>query len=172
MSVRLALTFGLVLAAALGIKLYGAHLVAKGDAQGAARVQQAWDADETRRSAATALDNATKFRNAERVSNENAQREAARKAADAAAGASMRSLRAEITRLSRRPDPYPAGDAGIAACAREATTARELFGESTDAYSGLAAEADELRDQVAGLQDFARSVCRVPTHSTETIHDF
>lgn len=172
MSLRLALTLGLVLAAALGVDMYRNHLVAKGDAQGAARVQHAWDADEARRNAATALDNATKFRNAERVSNENAQREAARQAADAAAAASMRSLRAEIDLLNRRPDPYPAGDAGIAACAREATTARELFGESADAYSGLAAEADELRDQVAGLQDFSRAVCRVPTHSTETIHDF
>ncbi|NMM75360.1 hypothetical protein B2J88_20125 [Rhodococcus sp. SRB_17] len=172
MSVRLVLTLTLTLAAALGMGAYRNHLVARGDAQGAARVQAAWNKQEAERSAATARDNATKFRNAERVTHENAQREAARQARDAAAAAAVRSLRAEIDRLRKRPDPYPAGDAGLAACAREATTGRELFGESAEAYSELAAEADGFRDQVAGLQDFARTVCRVPTHSTKAIHDF
>ena len=172
MSVRLAVTLALTLAAALGVGLYRDHQVAKGDAQGAARVQAAWDQQEAERSAATARDNATQFRNAERVTHEEAQRAADRQARDAAAATAVRSLRAEVARLNQRADPYPANDAGLAACACEATTARELFAESAEAYSELAAEADGLRDQVGGLQDFAHAVCRAPTHTTKATHDF
>jgi len=154
-SIGLAITGAIV-----GVKLWQAHLIDEGDVQGAARVQASWDAQENERKAATARDNATKFRNAERTAHEDAQREAARHVRDAAAAAAVRSLRDEIARLNSRPDPYPAGDAGIAACAGEAAAARELFGESTAAYSELAATADELRDQVVGLQDFTVNVCR------------
>lgn len=160
MSARLIATGVLICAAIVGVKLWESSLVTKGDARGAARVQAAWDAQENTRSAATARDNAAKFRNAERTAHEDAQREAARLVRDAAAATAVRSLRAEITRLNQRPDPYPAGDAGIAACAGEARAARELFGESSGAYQELAAAADGLRDQVTGLQDFARTVCR------------
>lgn len=149
-----------IVAAIAGFKWWESHLIAKGDAQGAARVQAAWNDQEAQRNAATARDNATRFRNAERTAHEDARREAARRARDAAAAVAVRSLRAEIARLNSRPDPYPAGDAGIAACAREASAGRELLGESSGAYQELAAEADELRDQVTGLQDFARNVCR------------
>ncbi|GKT18573.1 DUF2514 domain-containing protein [Acidovorax sp. SUPP2522] len=150
----------LICAAIYGVKRWEARLIARGDAQGAARVQTDWDAQENARNAATARDNATKFRNAERVAHEDAQREAKRLARDAAAAGALRGLRAEIARLNQRPDPYPAGDAGLAACTREAATARELLGESSAAYQGLAEEADGLRDQVTGLQDFALNVCR------------
>lgn len=152
-----------ILGAIAGVKLWESHLIAKGDAQGAARVQAAWDAQEDARSQATARDNAIKFRNLERTAHEDAKREAARAARDAAAAAAVRGLRAEIARLNARPDPYPAGDAGLAACAGEAATARELLGESSGAYQELAAEADQLRDQVIGLQQFARDVCRAGT---------
>lgn len=160
MSVRL-IAYG-VLAGALivGAKLYHSHLIATGDARGAARVQALWDATEAERSAATARDNATRFRNAERTAHEDQQRTAARLARDAATASTVRGLRDEITRLNQRANPYPAGDAGIAASAREAATARELFGDSAAAYSELAAAADQLRDQVMGLQEFARHVCR------------
>ena len=150
----------LVVAAIVGAKALQSHLIAKGDAQGAARVQVAWDAQEAVRNQATARDNAAKFRNAERTAHEDAQRETARRARIAAAAAELRGLRAQIDRLNARPDPYPATDAGIAACAGEAATARQLFAESAGAYQELAAEADGLRDQVTGLQDFARNVCR------------
>ena len=160
MSVRLIAAGVLVVAALLGVKAWQSHLVATGDTRGAARVQATWDAQENERNAATARDNATKFRNAERLAHEDAQRETARRARDAAAAAAVRSLRAEVARLNSRPDPYAPGDAGLAACAGEARTARELFGESSGAYQELAAEADGLRDQVTGLQDFARTVCR------------
>lgn len=159
MGLRIFAAAVLLAAAVWGTLAWRSHLVATGDAQGAARVQQAWDAQENERNAATARDNATKFRNAERTAHEDAQREATRRARDVVAAAAVRSLRAEIARLNSRPDPYPAGDAGRAACAGEARTARELFGESAGAYQELAAEADGLRDQVTGLQDFARDVC-------------
>ena len=169
---RLAITLALALVAVLGLDTYRAHLMAKGDSQGAARVQAAWDKQEADRSAATAQDNATKNRNAERVAHEDAQREAARLARDAAAATAVRGLRAEVARLNQRPHPYPANDAGLAACAGEAATARELFSESAAAYSDVATAADSLRDQVAGLQDFVHGVCRAPTYPTEAIHDF
>lgn len=159
MSARLIAIGLLVCAAIVGVKAWESHLIGKGDARGAARVQADWDTQENARNAATARDNATKFRNAERTAHEDAKREAARRARDAAAVAAVRSLHTEIARLNSRPDPYPAGDAGLAACAGEARTARELFGESAGAYQELAAEADVLRDQVTGLQDFARNVC-------------
>ena len=175
MSVRLIVVGVLICAAILGVKAWESRLISKGDARGAARVQHAWDTQERDRNEATARDNATKFRNAERLAHEDAQREAARRARDAAAAAAVRGLRAEVARLNSRPDPYPAGDAGLAACAGEARTARELFGESSSAYQELAAEADGLRDQVTGLQDFARTVCRAtPTKaaSAAQTHDF
>ena len=174
MSVRLIVVGVLICAAILGVKAWESRLISKGDARGAARVQHAWDTQERDRNEATARDNAAKFRNAERTAHEDAQREAARRIRDAAAAAAVRGLRAEVARLNSRPDPYPAGDAGLAACAGEARTARELFGESSSAYQELAAEADGLRDQVTGLQDFARIVCRAtPTNaaSAAQTHD-
>ena len=173
MSVRLIVVGVLICAAIWGVKAWESRLISKGDARGAGRVQAAWDAHENARNAATARDNAARFRNAERLAHEDAQREAARRARDAAAAAAVRGLRAEVARLNSRPDPYPAGDAGLAACAGEARTARELFSESAAAYSELAATADGLSGQVVGLQDFARTVCGARTPTIERVsHDF
>ena len=173
MSVRLIVAGVLICAAILGVKAWESRLISKGDARGAGRVQAAWDAHVNARNAATARDNAARFRNAERLAHEDAQREAARRARDAAAAAAVRGLRAEVARLNSRPDPYPAGDAGLAACAGEARTARELFSESAAAYSELAATADGLSGQVVGLQDFARTVCGARTPTIERVsHDF
>ncbi|MDZ7862658.1 hypothetical protein [Acidovorax sp.] len=160
---RLILIAVLICAAIFGVKAWEGHLIAKGDTQGAARVQADWDRQEAERSAATAADNVLKFRNAERVAHETAQRETERQAHAAGAAAAVRSLRDQLARLDARRDPYPAGDAGLAACAREATTARQLFSESAAAYQGLAAEADGLRDQVGGLQQFVHQVIGAPT---------
>lgn len=168
MSVRLFAAAVLCAAALWGVLAWRSHLIATGDAQGAARVQAAWDAQENARNAATARDNATKFRNAERTAHEDAQRAAARRARDVAAATAVRGLRNEVARLNSRPRPYQAGDSGLAACAGEARAARELFGESAAAYSELAATADELRDQVTGLQDFARNVCGARTPTLES----
>ena len=157
---RYLLVVVVLIASYWGFGKYQDHLIAQGDAQGAARVQQGWDDQEHLRNQVTAAGNTLRQRNAEKVVNEQTQREAASKAAADSAAASLRSLRAEIARLKARPHPYPAGDAGLAACAGEADTARELFGDSAEAYVDLAAEADQLRDQVTGLQQFATSICR------------
>ena len=159
---RLILAALAVCAAIWGVKIWEGHLIAKGDAQGASRVQAAWDRQEAERSAATTADNLAKFRNAEKVANDTAQRETERQARDAAAAVVVRGLRDQVAHLNARPDPYAAGHAGLAACAREATTARELFAESAGAFAQLAAEADGLRDQVIGLQEFVATVGQAP----------
>lgn len=149
----------LLCAAIWGVKTWEARLIARGDAQGAQRVKAEWKDQERQRSLVTEGSNTLRQRNAEKVANEQALKEAARQAAAASAAAALRRVRAEITRFNTRTDPYPPGDAGLAACAGEATTGRELFGESAQAYVELAAETDQLSDQVAGLQRFAREVC-------------
>ena len=75
----------------------------------------------------------------------------------AAAGVAAGSLRDEINRLNARPAPQ---DSQLAACFGEARVARELLGACTVEYRGVAQAADELRDQVIGLQDFVKSVVR------------
>ena len=157
---RYLLALAVMAASYWGFGLYQDHLIAQGDAQGAARVQKAWDDQEHLRNQVTAAVNTLRQRNAEKVAHEQTQRETASKAAADSAAASLRSLRTELARLKARPNPYPAGDSGLAACAVEAATARELFGDSAEAYVDLAAEADQLRDQVTGLQQFATDICR------------
>ena len=90
MSARLIAMGLLVCAAIVGVKAWESHLIGKGDTRGAARVQADWDTQENARNAATARDNATKFRNAERIAHEDAKREAARLARDAAAASVVR----------------------------------------------------------------------------------
>ena len=46
-----------IAAAIAGVKFWQSHLISKGDTQGAARVQHAWDTQENARNAATARDN-------------------------------------------------------------------------------------------------------------------
>ena len=157
---RYLLVLAVMVASYWGFGLYQDHLISQGDAQGAGRVQQAWNTQEHLRSQVTAAGNTLRQRHAEKVAHEQTQREAASKAAADSAAASLRSLRTELARLKARPNPYPAGDSGLAACAVEAATARELFGDSAEAYVDLAAEADQLRDQVTGLQQFATDICR------------
>ena len=157
---RYLLALAVMAASYWGFGLYQDHLISQGDAQGAGRVQQAWNDQERLRSQVTAAGNTLRQRHAEKVAHEQTQREAASKAAADSAAASLRSLRAELARLKSRANPYPAGDAGLTACAGEAATARELFGDSAEAYVDLAAEADQLRDQVTGLQQFATDICR------------
>lgn len=65
------------------------------------------------------------------------------------------SLRDEIARLNARPAPADPAAAGLAA---EASVARELLGACSTEYHWLAGEAEGLRVQVAGLQDWAHTV--------------
>nr|WP_293595168.1 hypothetical protein [Polaromonas sp. 39-63-25] len=71
-------------------------------------------------------------------------------------------LRSAIETLNRRDVSAAGSDPGSVALAEGAATARELFGSCNQALLGLAAEADRLSDQVAGLQDDAMFVCRAP----------
>lgn len=160
----LKLLLGAVALAALvwGVNAYQGHLIAKGDTQGASRVQAAWDTDTYQRNLATGQANAVRQRAAEKVADEQAQRQAKTAAAIATARVTERGLRAEIKRLNTRPKPFAADESGLAACTREAATARELLGACSYRYAVLAADADGLRDQVLGLQQWHIDVCTVP----------
>ena len=74
----------------------------------------------------------------------------------AAAERSARGLRDEIARLNARPAPT---DPEASSYAGEASAARELLGACSDRYTAVAKEADRIRDQVIGLQDYVKSVC-------------
>ena len=164
---RLLLYAGLLAAVMLGISSIRACDVAKGDAQGAARVMAQWN-DQKNVDQAKSLelerqrraDELTGFRNAERINDEQAKREALREQRIAVGNAVADKLRSAIDRLNRRDMSQAGSDPGAVALAQEAATARELFGSCNKAQLGLAAEADSLRDQVAGLQEFAVKVCR------------
>lgn len=64
-------------------------------------------------------------------------------------------LRDEIQRLNARPMP---SDPRLAACVGEARVPRELLGSCAERYRGVAEEADGLRSQVKGLQDFTKII--------------
>ena len=96
---------------------------------------------------------------ADRIANEQAQKQDELAAAAARADATAASLRNEIDRLNASPTPT---DPAAAAIAREAATARKLLGACAERYRGLAKGANELKDQVSGLQSFAQSVCHAP----------
>ena len=93
--------------------------------------------------------------NAERIADEAEKNRAALAARVAAADRMAGQLRDDITRLNARPAPK---DPGAAAFADEARAARELLGACAAEYRGVAQGADELRNQVTGLQDFITSV--------------
>ena len=93
----------------------------------------------------------------ERISDEASQREQRLVANAAAARSTVNGLRDEIARLNARPAP---ADPVAAAHAGEASAARELLGACAAEHTSMAGEADQLRDQVIGLQDWVDRVCR------------
>jgi hypothetical protein len=117
---------------------------------------QAEVADNTRKaeSEARAKEQAMQ-KKVERIANDQAKKQTVLAARVATALVVADSLRDEITSLNARPAPT---DPGAAAFAREASTARELLGSCAARYRGVAQAADELRDQVSGLQEYA-AVC-------------
>lgn len=134
---------------------------------GAATVQARWDA-QTRADLRASLalqrerqaDQLTRIRNAERNADEQARRDVLRATRDARAAVELGGLRATIAHLDRRELPAAGDAAGLAALAGEAATGRELLGQCAQRYRKVAADADELRDQVSGLQADAIDVCR------------
>lgn len=96
---------------------------------------------------------------ADRISNEQAQKQDELAAAAARADATAASLRDEIERLNASPAPT---DPRAAALTREASTARKLLGACAERYRNVAKVTDEMKAQVNGLQDFAATVCHAP----------
>lgn len=171
-AVRLALIAAVLAALAAGAAAVRSHLIGVGEARTQARwdAQKAVDQAETLRLERLAqAEQLIKFRNAERISDEQAKLEAARLRRIAAGDAVADRLRSTIERLNRRDVSAAAGDPRSVALAEGAATARELFGSCNQAFLGLAAEADRLRDQVAGLQDDAMFVCRAAAQTNPPI---
>ncbi len=176
----------LALGAVLAVQGWKAHIYAQGDAAGAARVQQQWEADTARRDADTlaahlvaqqqlrqrevALQKET-----ERIAHETAQREVQLRAAVAAADARVRSLHTTIAQLNANAAaltdlPGPGADTCTATQHDAAATARTALGACSQRYAAVAGAADQLTDQVTGLQDYVRAVVQTQTR-TQTAGD-
>lgn len=169
---RLALIAAVLAALAAGAAAVRSHLIGVGEARTQAQwdKQKAVDQAETLRLARLAnAEQLIKFRNAERISDEQARLEAARLRRIAAGDAVADRLRGTIDALNRRDMSAAGSDAGAAALAQGAATARELFGSCTERYRGLAENADRLRDQVAGLLADAMFVCRAAPPTNQPI---
>ncbi|WP_343590152.1 DUF2514 domain-containing protein [Paracidovorax wautersii] len=186
-STRLMAAVLLTAGALLGVRAWNAHLVAQGDKQGADRVQTAWDKDTARRDKADADARAAaasqqaeleriaraaesaKQQEAERIARDQAQREGALRQSLALATTRNRGLLDTIAALNARDSaqlPGTAPDAGAAALAVAARTARELLGQCSSRYTAVAADADRLANQVTGLQDFVLSTSSAPQKAT------
>jgi len=98
-------------------------------------------------------------RQVERVADEQAKKQEVLNRRITAAESVAGSLRDQILQLNSGPVPT---DPGSAAVFEQARTARELLGACAGRYTDVARAADELRDQVTGLQDFVGSVCHAP----------
>lgn len=187
MTVRVVAAILLTIAVVFGVRAWNAHLVAQGDAQGDSRVRAEWrEADIKRQAAESAAaaqaqaesaerqrrareEDQLKQQQAERIAREQAQREAAKQAALDRAESRNRGLLGAIADLNARAAaaatavPGAGQDPGAVALIGEASTARELLGQCSSRYTAVAADADGLRSQVIGLQDFVATVCRAPT---------
>jgi hypothetical protein len=91
----------------------------------------------------------------EKVANEASKREQVLAYRAAAVERVNRGLRDEVARLNARPAPENPESASYA---NEARAARELLGACADEYRAVATDADRLRDQVTGLQQYVEGV--------------
>lgn len=129
---------------------------------GVSRVQAKWDQEvavqtKERLAAeqAARTEEQRRVKEAQRVVDGSIEREAASLVRAARAERTVVSLRNDIARLNTRPAPSNAEATGYA---DEARTARELLGTCAKEYGSLAAEADGLRNQVTGLQQWVSHV--------------
>lgn len=179
---KVALIVIATLAAVLGLRAWNGHLVTQGDAQGAARVQHAWDQAEEQRKAAESAASAkaalkraadetaarvaeqAKQKETERIAHEQAQREQASRTALDTATARNRSLLTTIAQLNANAAAAKLSDTGPQSCTASdidgATAARTALGECSSRYTALGGVADRLSGQVTGLQDYVRSVTK------------
>ena len=159
----------LALGAVFTVQGWKAHIYARGDAAGAARVQQQWDADTLAAHLAAQQVLRTQEvvlqEKAERIAHETAQREAQLRSAVASADARVRSLHTTIAQLNANAAALAdVPDTSAGACAAPgpdaAATARELLGACSQRYAAVAAAADQLGGQVTGLQDYVRATAQ------------
>jgi hypothetical protein len=166
-----ALLAALAIAAAgwWGIDRWRTQLVAQGDKQGAERVQAAWDRAERDRATqhARQLEQAQRVetaaaRAAEGVADDQARRESALRTRVARLDARVRELQQLLAAGAGAAAGVPGATAGAgaAAGAGETCVARELLGACGERYAAVAADADALREQVIGLQQFAAKACK------------
>jgi hypothetical protein len=176
---RLLAVVVMLLGVVMGFKTWNAHLIARGDAQGAQRVQTLWDTAEARRNAdekeaalramaqqaqaqaQVRAQEQAKQQEAERIAREQAQREQQLQGALAAATASNRSLHTAISQLNANAAAAMSSTAAPTSCSTEldaATTARNALGACSSRYTDVAGVADQLAIQVTGLQDHLLSV--------------
>ena len=184
MSYRAIAILVLVMGALFGVKVWQSHLIAKGDAQGAARIQTRWNTAEAKRQgdekvAAARLEkeraeaeskgriaDQIKQQTAERIAREQSEREASLRASLDRAESRNRGLLDTIADLNLRARaratadvPGTAASASTAAHVDDATIARDLLGRCSQRYTSVAGDADGLRLQVIGLQAYVADVC-------------
>lgn len=180
MTGRILMAVVLTLGAVMGVRLWNAHLIAQGDAQGADRVHTEWNTAEAKRLADEAdarakaaqkrvVDEAAertkeqaKQIEAERIAHEQAQREQAARTALDTAIARNRSLLTTIAQLNANAAAAKLPGTGSQSCTAAdldaATAARTALGECSSRYTALGGIADRLSGQVTGLQDYVKSV--------------
>lgn len=172
MTARILMIVVLTLGVVLGVNAWNTHLVAKGDAQGAQRVHSEWKAAEAKREGEAARLQAenersertkeqAKQQEAERIAREQLQREQAIRSAMAAADARNRSLHTTIAQLNADAAARLSGSSPQSCSTADidgATAARTALGQCSSRYTAVAGVADQLAGQVAGLQDYVRSV--------------
>ena len=129
-----------------------------GQRAGADRVEARWNAERqaaaeqrVKDEQASRAEEKRRAEGAQRILVEVAQGKAAAVDRAARAERAVVGLRNEIARLNA-PAAQAGGNAESAGHVDEASVARELLGACAQEYRELAAQADELRDQVTGLQ--------------------
>lgn len=148
--------WALLLALALGVS--GVNYVRMASTKMEFAAYKAEVAESTRQAEAAARAKEQALRNeAERIANEAEARQAVLADRASRTERTAAGLRDEIARLNARPTP---ADPQSAALAGEARTARELLGACAERYRSVATDADRFIDQIVGLQDYAKSVCK------------
>lgn len=145
--------------AAMGVlaSLLGVQTVRLAWVQAEFASYQADVAENTRKAEVLARAKENSMRSAaDRIANDQAKKESELAARAAAADVVADGLRNEIDRLNASPAPT---DTAAAALAGQARAARQLLGACAKEYRLMAKGADELRDQVSGLQGYANTVC-------------
>lgn len=152
----------------LSVALAGSHLLAyqSGKKQGVEKERNQWIAKELSRAEVSAKEterirsNENLMRlNNERSNETRISRDVNREKLNADLRAELDRLRDELNTIRADSDT---ASANTQTCpgTYEAATFRELFEQSATRYSEVAGTAQQLSDQVAGLQDYIKGVCQ------------